>query len=510
MGALGLLALGRGLQVALSERARLGPIPSLDVAEYSVRAARLAESFELVELTAASVHPPMFPLVLALAQLRGLDPEASAALVGLMSGLGLVLLVALGWRLRGGGGAVAGLASAAVFSSTDVFVELALVPMTEPLALVWALGALVAWTWAGWRGALVAGALVALAGLTRYSALPLLALPLALDALLRGPDWRGRLSSLGALLGPGLLLFGLWVALEPELPGSIERFLRNEGASGQGALSWVAPALLRHGGWALLPAMVLALGGLFLARRGPTRALALVTAALFLALSLHPFQLVRNLHGLIPLLVLLAALGPSLHERPGARWLGLGLAALLSGLSVARTPSPVSPQLIEDRQLFNGLETLRIKGGERPVLLVGGAHRELNAWALEYWLRAHDSPQELELVELGRDCGEPDRAAHPSCRPERVLRFLDTPGCPEAATFASIERVGAEQRRGRRQLSTVYAQVLREELATRGLPELDRLEVGELVLTLYRTEADYQGCPLLPGVTARAPRPRAR
>ena len=162
--------------------------------------------------------PPLWPSLLAVADLLGLDSPTAHRLVGALLGGVTVVLVALTARLLAG--PVAGVAAAVLTALHPQLIALDGGLMAEAVLLPLVAGALllaavaVRERPAGRRGVAVLmalGAVLALAALTRSEAVllvPALAVPVA---LLAGPGGaRARLRRLAAVLLPVAILLGAW------------------------------------------------------------------------------------------------------------------------------------------------------------------------------------------------------------------------------------------------------------------------------------------------------------
>jgi 4-amino-4-deoxy-L-arabinose transferase-like glycosyltransferase len=162
--------------------------------------------------------PPLWPALLAVADLAGLDSPSAHRLVGALLGGVTIVLVALTARVLAG--PVAGVAAAVVAAVHPQLVGLDGGLMAEAALLPLVAGALLLAVTAvgerptGRRGTAVLGGLgtlVALAALTRSEAVllvPALAVPVALVA---GPgDARARLRRLAVVLLPVVVLLGAW------------------------------------------------------------------------------------------------------------------------------------------------------------------------------------------------------------------------------------------------------------------------------------------------------------
>jgi 4-amino-4-deoxy-L-arabinose transferase-like glycosyltransferase len=159
--------------------------------------------------TATALHPPLFPLLLALGSVLGLDGyQAQRVVVALV---GTATIVSVGLLGRHVAGARAGLIAAAAAAASPVLVSADGAVMSETLlGLLVALCALCAYRLLERpslaRGALL-GALIALAALTRGEAILLVAL-LALPVALRLPARRA--ATLGVSLAACIVVLAPW------------------------------------------------------------------------------------------------------------------------------------------------------------------------------------------------------------------------------------------------------------------------------------------------------------
>jgi len=367
-------------------------LPSGDAGYYALQALRYRELLLDGQLGAAfsrmtlpELHPFLHPLLLGL--WSGVVGVSQAAMRSYGAVVTLLALATLPWlgRLaapRGGEGAgllVILLCLLGSYQPAHLFTC-----MTEPTSLLACMLALVValrtrldprpWVW------LLLGAAVTLAGLVRYSNLPLLLTPLLLADLVTAPraPWQIRLARWACWVAPSLLVGACWFAVEPELGRALGVFMVNatssEAAAGLAGWLWVPWAISTRyaGSWLLAgPMLLLFASGLLalLARQGrelplvlgPVRLvlrlasspglvlLQLTVLVGLLALSVHPVKVTRNLSGLVPLLYLCALLPwirSSVHlgraRRRLAPWSRPLLAAAVLSLYCV-LPSPDDP-----------------------------------------------------------------------------------------------------------------------------------------------------------------------
>jgi 4-amino-4-deoxy-L-arabinose transferase-like glycosyltransferase len=203
--------------------------------------------------------PPLWPVLLALADLFGLESPTAHRLIGALLGGVTIVLVALTARLLAG--PVAGVAAAVLAALHPQLVALDGGLMAEALLLPLVAGALLLATMAvqdrpaGRRSmALLAGlgALVALAALTRSEAallVPALAVPVALVA---GPGGaRARLARLAVVLLPVVVLLGSWTIRTSTRLDAVVPLTTNSGTLVAGANCDEVFGGARTGQWSL-------------------------------------------------------------------------------------------------------------------------------------------------------------------------------------------------------------------------------------------------------------------
>lgn len=362
-----------------------GELPGEDAATYSMRGIRYAEHIASADLAGAlsfaatpALHPPLHPVLMgAWMSVWGTTMDAARAYgAAVLVTCAVLVLPWLGRRLDPERGALVGTLAGAACLFSMVHMSLAFTAMTESTALLTTLLAL-GWL-AGRDGrpatALLGGLGILLASLVRYNLLPMLLLPLL---AWRAVEWlrgtRTRPLELLAWAGPTALLFGAWLALVPGQLDAIRVFMvnvRDREHSALESLLWVPSTLFDHAlGWILGPLVLLAfLAGLAPAilgrglgrdlgplrlrlETGPgLRLLQLFVLATWAALTLHPYKLVRNVHVLVPVLLLAAAL-PLVRSQLAAPARAVrGLALALLGLFAAHQASVGSARTMPNRQ----------------------------------------------------------------------------------------------------------------------------------------------------------------
>lgn len=168
---------------------------------------------EGIETPSAS-HPPLWPLVLSPVSALGGTGEVAHKLVG--CGVGALVIAAVGMLARRIGGERLGLTAAALAATYPVLISADGALMSEALyGLLVALALIAAhalYERASLAHAVLLGALIGLAALTRSEALLLLGL-LAAPLAFRGrPTWRARAGLLGAAMIATLLVLAPWSA----------------------------------------------------------------------------------------------------------------------------------------------------------------------------------------------------------------------------------------------------------------------------------------------------------
>jgi len=326
-----------------------GELPGRDAGIYTMRGMRYADHlvaldfFEALGFAATpSFHPPLHPALMgAWMTLWGTTTDAGRTYGAAMLALACVLVLPwLARRLDAERGAVVGAIVGAICIFSTVHLTVAFSAMTESTALVATLVALglLATAPATGRGALVGGLALLAAGLVRYNLVPMLLAPLIVWRVLE--RLRGTRTSMAQVAGwllPTVVLFGAWVGLVPQQRVAIQGFMINVQADPMSlfeTLVWVPRTVIDHGlGWTLglasLGAFALGLVPAVLGRSverelGPLslrldtsaglRLIQLFVLSTTAALTLHPYKLIRNVHVLVPLL-LLAAILPLVRSR---------------------------------------------------------------------------------------------------------------------------------------------------------------------------------------------------
>ncbi len=429
-----LLVAGASLSAAHGLHVRPDALPCGDVGSYVIRASRNAELLAAGDLAGLldfvaepQMHPPGHSLVLGLwilafgASQLSTQTYGAVAMAVMLAGVALLAREAMP---KAGAWAVAG--AVVLVATARLTLNLSWTAMSEPSSLGIALVGL--WTLCralqrpGWGWQLLAGLLVLLASVTRYNFLPMLLAPALTVHLWQ--HWRSPRALFDPRkllwLLPTAMLFALWVRAEPGLLRSIRGFVVNVD-SGHDPMSWeylgFVPRSWPTWIWLSLPVCATALGlalvGLIpaLLRRelrrsmGPLELVLSTSPGLLciqafalwsaLALTAHPYKLVRNLLLLVPALAL-AALLPWARTRlrPGSP-AGLRLAVplgllLLMGLGTRSQLSDAAsrrtlPLYLDDAATSEVLDTLAEHASDRSWLLVSG------------WVR----PYEPHLFELG-------------------------------------------------------------------------------------------------------------
>ncbi len=400
-------------------------MPFGDIGGYVLPAERmvqLAWAGDLGELWALLVkpvmHPPLHKVGLAIwISLFGATQAATQAYGAVIYALTLLLFPLIGERGIGGArGALAGLVVSMLLATSGMHLALSFSAMSEGPALllqsVLVLTALNRADRPSWRADLAVGLLLLAASLVRYNLLPMLLLPLVLHHLHEGLRHGRTLIDrrLVAWAAPAGLLYGTWLLARPSLASNLSGFFVNTGHT-QGVLSWqylgAVPDTLSlsitGSGWltgllflAVLVGLAPAVLGRDLERQlGPfelrivstpgLRLLQVLAVVGVLALTVHPYKLMRLVHPIAPLLLFSAVLPfarSELRQTGLARgaWVAAGLVlwgALASwhwGPWLARHRSEAYPQdpttqAAVDRIVAHGCsdEVVWVVGTARPV-----------------------------------------------------------------------------------------------------------------------------------------------
>lgn len=405
-------------------------LPSNDVADYLNRGLDIHEATQRGEgalrvLFQPDVHPPGLPATLALAAGAGANTlEQLSAWMFAIWIAALALMLPWGWQAaRGRGLLVAGLAMLVTAASLEQQ-RLAPALMTENLAflslmtLLWAGGRM-----GGWRRSLGLGVLLLLASWVRYSAAPMLGVPLSVHGLWerRREPWRAQLRHQALLWGPTALVAVLWQLLFPDFGQALERFFRNVDSGlpfwSAENLLWVPGALAEHI-W-VQPALVVILGLLAgvgvvaawwpraeeAAWRAPARLVQLALVVALIAYTLHPYKLPRALHALAPMLSLCAGAGVlTLLERGRMARLGAWTVASLGGLAVvawtpaANAEAAVRPECITVDATSEALQEVVSAVKDAPIVYVAGGSQVVSGHVARLWLRWSWPGKDIRVV----------------------------------------------------------------------------------------------------------------
>lgn len=521
-------------------------LPTWDSAGYLLEGDKLREYLVwgdwvglIGQLLRPDLHPPLHALVLG------------AWMAALGNGLAVARAYPVAAYIAGAAGVVAlgrqitrswtpGLLAALVFGAGLASLDLLCTPMTESSALwvqLLALGtALRLADRADARSRLTVGAAVFAAGMVRYNLWPMLLAPLY--AHHAWVVWRRR-GGLRRLLDPSVLLWaaptvvgvGVWQLIRPELATSIQKFLENRSSGipfwSVENLAWV-PLQTRAeflGSW-VLTAPLFALFALGLARRAQAalrradaegeRAeqdldlLRIFVVASVVALTIHDFKVVRNLHTVLPLLYLCAAVELT-------RWRPRGVPAALAALPplVAWTAWQNTATLpaLADRTDFKAdpvvrqtLEFIEQHARESKRVWVTGWVFRISPNVIDWWLRTHAVPAKLKLDQplFGEQTRTGADASWNEQYPAWVAGTLLTPELLPQTTYITLQTApGTRYADDWKAFGNNYARVFSEQDAGRGLaaaagagraagapivPEIDRLSFVDqgLMVRAYR------------------------
>ncbi len=375
------------LALVLARHRYVGPaeLPGEDAAIYTMRGIRYADHIVGIDPLGAlsfasspALHPPLHPFLMgSWMSIWGTTLDAARSYGA--AGLAVCLVLALPWlgrRLDPERGAIVGGMVGAVCLFSMVHMALAFSAMTESSALLTTTLAL------GWlsgrdgrfRTALLGGLGILAASLVRYNMVPMLLAPLI---AWRVVEWirgtRTRPLELVAWATPTLLLYGAWILAVPGELDAIRVFMvnvRDREHTLAETLLWVPTTLFDHSlGWILGPLVVVAfLAGLAPAILGRSlsrtlgplqlqldtlpglRLVQLFVLATWAALTLHPYKLVRNVHVLVPMLLLTAALPLARSRLAAPRRVVLGLGVLLLGLFASHQALVGSSRTMPNKQ----------------------------------------------------------------------------------------------------------------------------------------------------------------
>lgn len=491
----------------------------------------------MLELAALPLlRPPGHPLALGLwAAVFGAE-HAVMRLYGVAAtALGLGLWAGLARRAAGEVGGWVGLGALLLLAAGPLYLQLMFTPMTEPSAGVAVAAALGVAAWAHGRPgpwpALATGLAVAAAGLVRYNFW--LMLPAALLVWHVVERWAGPRdrASRPALLDPSRLLWlapslaviAVWQLVDRRFLGQLAVFLVNQGNnSGASTLSldnwmWV-PRTLPAFAWNLGPAgaAVMALFAIGLAPallgrdlRRPIdaggAALALGTSPTLrllqcwalvglLALTLHPFKIIRNLHWLMPAFALAMALPFAATRAPGRLGQGLALALALAvggrvGWLLARVPDFSEDQTYvlngELRQALSRVEA-NLQGAQ--TLAVVGWMQPLEPHLWEIWLRDRGSSARVVvgwMPEAGLDASQIELYLVPPGQPVQLTEVLHAQAAARA-TFVVVEageRASQSPPTAFQVNASAYAATM--ALTALGLQEVEQVQLPSARLTLH-------------------------
>lgn len=550
------LARGLGLLFAALSVATIGvarltyvdpqQIANGDAGLYTLQALRFRELLlagdlrGVLELASLPLlRPPLHPLALGVwTALFGAE-HAVVRLYGVFAaGLGLALCVGLARRVERDAGLWLGLGCVTVIAAGPLTMQMAFTPMTEPTALVGLAGALavamVNHHRPGWAAALATGCAVALAGLVRYNFW--LMLP---AALLAHHVWEHRrglwdVAARAALLdrtrwlwvAPSLMLALVWQISDRRFLGQLALFLVNRGDNnGAGALSWnnlmwVPRTLYPFGlnvqgaGYALmvlfalglLPALldrelrrVLRLGAiefeLSLSTQPALRLMQSWVVVGLVALTLHPFKIIRNLYWMMPFVALCTVL-PYARTRVRGGAAGPIVAGLFAALFAGRVTWQLvnRPAFTEDPTYFSNEEVrsalsrleANLQGAD--TLAVIGWYAPLEPHVFEIWLRDRGQPTRVVVDWMpgaGFDSDQRELFLVPPGQQTRLVELLE-PARAVTTTFVIVE-VGAREAQSSPTPFEVNGNAYQAtvQLAGLGLVEVEQVQLSRARLMLH-------------------------
>ncbi|MFZ5482353.1 MAG: ArnT family glycosyltransferase [Myxococcota bacterium] len=403
-----------------------GDLPAFDAADYLARALRVLDGVD-GELLRPDMHPPGWPFALAAWMgLVGRGFLAARVLATLLSLIAVAQLAWLGRKLDPERGALAGAIAGTLAMATGEHLRLVTAPMTEPLALVVTLGALIAAVdlpdarhpWPHLRFGLwvLAGALV------RYNVAPMLIAPVVLHRLAT----TRRLDVAAVMwVAPVMLVFVAWEAASRGVLAEVGSFTRNLDSQLPfwRDLTWVPEALAEHyAGWpAAVAGMVAFVAALARPADPRVRLVQAWVVVAVAAIALHPYKLARTLHPVVPIGGLVVALA---FARVHVRAHVLAGFAALAWVAIMLRPARME-ELKKDADVFANAAAAEIVAravrygelGARVKVVVSG--RTLAYPAVEVALRMRHLPAHVVK-------GSPamNRCESGAC-PERLAEALE-------------------------------------------------------------------------------------
>lgn len=465
IAAASLLLGGAGVAAAVSRGIPPAGAPTHDVADYVTRGfdwettwlSGGTGAWDL--LTAPDPHPAGHPAIVGLAfALVGNSATVESGLALAESLCGLLLLVAVGWRIGGRTGAAAGSLAAALTANSLLFKTMATAPMTEPLSTVVIAASLLAVPTSK-HGSLVPLSLAAIAaGLVRFNLLPTILLGATAALLVHRRSDFGR--SLMILWAPPVGLAAAVAWRSPEYADAVLRFFKNVD-SGVPAISlengrWFAGAWVRQ---VFATPPLAAVGALACAssavlrvrQRYPTdlreRTLGLLLVVGFGSLLAHPFKLDRNLYGLVGPTLLWCLL--PVFRWATSPWKAATVTAVTASLAAAlgseTRATSSEPYYDDDRHLGHAVELIAATAEVADRVVLVGAYRQLSPAVIEYSLRRAGSRAAILIQEdYPPSCATALGADSPRCQPLLVGQWSDERGSV-FVTIAPTSAAGGRQ-----------------------------------------------------------------
>jgi len=444
-----LVALGALVVVAwVAARAGLvhpGELPSGDVGRYLIQAERFADLYRAHDLSGVltfaaepQMHPPGHALLMGVwIALLGGGMASSQAYGAFMTAVGVFSVAGLARTLVPTAGPWLRVGAAALVAIASLTMQLTHTAMSEPSSLcigllgLWALARALQSPSLGWQ--ILAGVVVMIGAVTRYNYVPMLLAPAVVVHVHQ--TWRHPLRLLDLRKAfwviPTVALFWLWYRHDSDIYLQVRGFVINV-ANEDEVLSWAylgfVPSALWEHGWHhslwTLALGVLFLGGIGVAlwgrdverqlgqltlRATTTPGLRLVQAFVLsttVALTAHPYKLLRNVLILVPALTL-AALLPwaGTRLRRGPTWALPALGALLLApttvfqlrTAVHKVDHILDQMYYQDAYIERALEEIAVHATNREWLLLSGWVQPLEPHQFELWFRERHLPTKVVI-----------------------------------------------------------------------------------------------------------------